>query len=342
MMDRRRLLLITQVCMAVAAATLGVLTILGAVTPWVLLLFTFVMGLTAIMNDPAWQAITPEIISAERHASAVTLNSAGYNVARAAGPALGGWIIAAAGSGIAFLMNAASFLGVIFFLYRWKRPAYKEGASESVGQAIRSGMQYMRGSSAVKSVLVRTVAFSFSAAALLALLPLIARPYGAVGYGLLLGLFGAGAIAGAILMPRVRRKTSVDGLVSGATLIFAAVTFGSGQADRFSSLCAIVFVAGVAWIGILACLNIAAQTMTPPWVRARALSVYLLALQGGMAAGSALWGELASSFGLPVAMSCAGLGLVAGLLTRPKFPLLFYHTTFDHAVAGKQIGTPRN
>jgi predicted MFS family arabinose efflux permease len=159
---------------------------------------------------------------------------------------------------------------------------------------------------------------------------------------LLLGSFGAGAIAGAILMPRVRRKTSVDGLVSGATLIFAAVTFGAGQADRFSSLCAIVFVAGVAWIGILACLNIAAQTMTPPWVRARALSVYLLALQGGMAAGSALWGELASSFGLPVAMSCAGLGLVAGLLTRPKFPLLFYHTTFDHAVAGKQIGTPRN
>ena len=76
------------------------------------------------MNDPAWQAITPEVVSPSQHAPAVALNSVGFNVARAVGPALGGMVIAVAGSGVAFLLNALSFFGVIFFLYRWKRPHF--------------------------------------------------------------------------------------------------------------------------------------------------------------------------------------------------------------------------
>src|SRR3984957_3904355 len=120
MVDRRRLLLFTQGWMVVTAAALGVLTLFHAVDPWVLLVFTFLLGLGAVMNDPAWQAITPEVVSPARHASAVALNSAGFNVARAVGPALGGLVVAAAGSGWSFLLNAGSFFGVIFFLYRWR------------------------------------------------------------------------------------------------------------------------------------------------------------------------------------------------------------------------------
>lgn len=127
MVDRRRLLLITQGWMVAAAALLGIFTLLGNVTPWILLLFTFVLGLGAVMNDPAWQAITPDIVSPRQHAPAVALNSVGFNVARAVGPAFGGIVIAIAGSGVAFLLNAASFFGVIFFLYRWKRPTSRMG-----------------------------------------------------------------------------------------------------------------------------------------------------------------------------------------------------------------------
>src|SRR6478672_8474700 len=115
MVDRRRLLLFTQGWMIVAAATLGILTLLHAVNPWVLLAFTFLMGFGAVMNDPAWQAITPEVVSAPRHASAVALNSAGFNAARAVGPGLGGIVVAAPGAGWSFLLNAASFFGVILF-----------------------------------------------------------------------------------------------------------------------------------------------------------------------------------------------------------------------------------
>jgi len=136
MVDRRRLLLFTQSWMVLAAAALGVLTLFHAVNPWMLLSFTFLLGLGAVMNDPAWQAITPEVVSPVQHASAVALNSAGFNVARAVGPALGGIVVAAAGSGWSFLLNAASFFGVIVFLWRWQRVPLESCSSPSVREAI--------------------------------------------------------------------------------------------------------------------------------------------------------------------------------------------------------------
>jgi MFS family permease len=332
MVDRRRFLLITQGWMVLAAGALGVLTLKHYVTPWVLLAFTFVLGLGAVMNDPAWQAITPEIISPERHAPAVALNSVGYNVARAVGPALGGLVIAAAGSGWAFLLNAASFFGVIFFLYHWKRPHYERLETGRVSEAIVAGLRYVRTAPVVRCVLVRTGAFSLGASSLLALLPILARPHGATGYGLLLGSFGLGALAGAAALPRLRRRMSVDGLVVFAILVFATMTFAAGWVLAFRWLCLVLFVSGTAWIGILACLNVAAQTMSPSSLRARALSLYILVLQGGMAVGSAVWGELASRTGVPTALLCSAGALVLGLFTVRRYRLTSYELELAPAV----------
>ncbi len=313
MVDRRRLLLFTQSWMIVAAAALGVLTLLHAVSPWMLLAFTFLMGIGAVMNDPAWQAITPEVVSPVRHASAVALNSAGFNVARAVGPALGGMVVATAGSGWSFLLNAASFFGVVYFLYKWKRTPHERVQAQSLKEAIFEGFHYVRGAPQVRSVLIRTGAFSIGATSLLALLPVICQPHGAQGYGFLLTCFGLGALAGAAVLPQLRLQYSVDGLVAGATLLFAAMTFAAGQVHIFEWLCLVLFTAGAAWIGILACFNVVAQTMCPSWMRARALSMYLLVLQGGMAVGSALWGELASRQGVPAALAWSALAMVVGL-----------------------------
>src|SRR5256886_2146581 len=202
MVDRRRFLLATQGWMVVAAALLGILTLRHEVTPWMLLVFTFVLGLGAVMNDPAWQAITPEIVSAHSHEAAVALNSVGFNVARAIGPAVGGLVIAVAGSGVAFLLNAASFFGVIFFLYRWKRPHYEHVEKGRVTDAMLTGLCFLGGPPPVRCVLVRTGAFWLRARFLPALFPILARPHGATGYGLLLGPFGLGALAGAAALPR--------------------------------------------------------------------------------------------------------------------------------------------
>jgi len=312
MMDRRRLLLFTQSWMVAAAAALGVLTLLHAVTPWILLLFTLVLGIGAMVNDPAWQAITPDVVSPQRHASAVALNSAGFNVARAVGPALGGIVVAAAGSGWSFLLNAASFFGVIYFLCRW-RAAHQPVPAQSMHNAILEGFRYVRRAPHVRSVLIRTAAFSGGASSLLALLPVVCQPHGAQGYGFLLTCFGVGSLAGAAVLPRLRLRHSVDGMVAAATLVFAAMTFAAGQIHVFEWLCVALFAAGAAWIGILACFNVVAQTMCPSWMRARALSMYLLVLQGGMALGSVLWGALAAREGVPSALAWSALAMVIGL-----------------------------
>jgi len=332
MVDRRRFLLITQTWMAVAAALLGIFTLLEHINPWTLLLFTFVLGLGAVMNDPAWQAITPEIISAERHAPAVALNSVGFNVARAVGPAIGGLVIAAAGAGVDFLINAVSFLGVIFFLYRWKRPHFETVETGRVRDAMVAGLRYARGAPLVRCVLIRTAAFSIGASSLLALLPIVARPHGATGYGLLLGYFGLGALAGGAVLPRLRTRLSVDGVVAFAIVAFAAMIFATGRVQNFAWLSLILFISGTAWIGILACLNVAAQTMSPPYLRARALSVYILVLQGGMAAGSALWGAVASRLGVPAALLWSAVALVVGLVAVRRYRLTGHELEFAPAV----------
>jgi MFS family permease len=317
MVDRRRLLLFAQWWMVAASALLGILTLTGLVSQWTLLLLTFALGFGSVMNDPAWQAIVPEVVAPENHASAVALNSAGFNVARAVGPALGGMVIAAAGSGVAFLLNAVSFFGVILFLYRWKRPHLDVVNSRSLVMEIRAGLSFARGSATVKAVLVRAGVFSLGATALLALLPIIARPFGSAGFGVLLGSLGLGALAGAAILPRLRQSLSVDAVVAVAVIVFAGVTYAMGQARDFDLLCIIMFIGGVAWIGILACLNVAAQTMSPAWVRARSLSMYLLVLQGGMALGATFWGYLATHVGVPQTLMWAGLALVAGLCVLP-------------------------
>jgi MFS family permease len=332
--DRRRLLLATQTWMALTAAALGVLTLFGLVTPWLLLLFTFVLGLGMVMNDPAWQAITPEVVSPPQLASAIALNSAGFNIARAVGPALGGLLIAAAayfpgpvppeerGSGFVFLLNALSFSGVILFLYRWRRvPHHNPNPTDRVMTALRDGFRYARQASEVHAVIVRTAVFSFGASALLALLPLIGRPFGSLGYGTLLASFGLGAMAGAATGPWVRHHVSVDKLAMAATALFAAAMAAVGATAKFPLLMALMLAAGMGWIHILTALNVCAQTSAPIWVRARTISMYLLVLQGGIAAGSALWGAVAARLDIAHALWYAATSLLVGLLVIPRFRL---------------------
>jgi predicted MFS family arabinose efflux permease len=154
-----------------------------------------------------------------------------------------------------------------------------------------------------------------------ALLPLVARPHGPVGYGLLLGFFGLGALAGAVLLPELRRAFSCDALVIMATVLLAAVTFAVAQLAAFGWLCGVLFVGGTCWIAIIASLNVTAQIMCPAWIRARTLSMYLLVLQGGMAAGSAMWGVVATHLGIPAAFVIAAAGMILGLGAALRYRL---------------------
>lgn len=338
MVDRRKLLLVTQWWMVIAAAALGILTLSHAVTPWVLLVFTFLLGLGAVMNDPAWQAITPDVISNQRFASAVALNSAGFNMARAVGPALGGLVIALAGAAFVFLLNAVSFLGVIFFLRKWKSaPEPAPLPAARIRQSVVDGISHVKDSRAIKSVLVRTGLFSIFASALWALLPLVAKPFGSVGYGILLGCFGLGALAGAAILPPCRRRFPVNTVFILATILYAIAVLALGLIHELLPLMAVLFCGGMGWISILSSLNISVQTMTPPLIRARSLSMYLLVLQGGMAAGSAFWGGLAERFGMTLVFVFAAIGLVAGLITIGRYRLEVQHLELKTIAVHEEI-----
>ena len=320
--DRRKLLMLTQLWMVLAAAGLGALTIAGLVTPALLLLFTFLMGFGAVLNDPAWQAIMPEVVSRENFASGIALNSAGFNVARSLGPALGGLVIYAAGSGIAFLLNSVSFFGVIYFLYRWRRkPGRTSLTADHMFQAMFDGFRHLHSSRAMHAVLMRSAVFSIPASALPALLPLLSHPFGSQGYGLLLGFFGVGALAGATVMPFLRRMLSVDALIATSTAVFALATFAGARWQSFIALSITMLFAGVAWIQILASLNVSAQTMSPHFMRARAISMYLLVLQGSFAGGAALWGAIAERLGMERSLRYAAIGLLAGIAATFWFRL---------------------
>ncbi len=239
-----------------ASMVLGILTITGTCTPTLLLIFTFLLGVGAVMNDPAWQALTPELVPATGLANAVALNSAGFNIARAAGPAIGGLVIAMAGSGTAFLLNAVSFFGVIMFLYRWKpAPHVPDKAKATIAGAISIGLRYVKQDKRIRAVLARTVAFSLFASAFWALLPLIARRFGAEGYGAMLAFFGLGALAGALLLAAARRHFSLDKITVVATLIFAVALCGLVRTSNLFVASAFAAAAGLAWISVLATLE---------------------------------------------------------------------------------------
>lgn len=325
--DRRRLLLVTQGWMLCAAALLGALTLLNAITPWSLLLLTFALGLGAAMNAPAWQAIIPELVHEGELKPAVTLNGIGYNVARAVGPAVGGAVVAVFGSGAVFVLNACSFLGVIVVLYRWRRPANPSGLpAEDVFGAMRAGVRYVRHSPPVHAVLLRTGAFIFGGSALWALLPLVAREdlgLGATGYGVILGCLGVGAVGGGLLLPKIERRFSTDALLAGAVVLFAFATAGPIYTQQLSVLSLIMIIGGGAWIAIMSTFNVAAQVTVPGWVRARALAVYGIVAQGGTAVGSAFWGLIAEHVSLSTTLILAATILAVSIATALRYRLRF-------------------
>jgi MFS family permease len=323
--DRRHVLLVTQAWMLATACLLGALTLAGAMSDWGLLALTFLLGLGAALNAPAWQAIVPELVGRRDLAVAVALNSAGFNLARAVGPALGGLVVAALGPGAVFLLNAASYLGVLLVIYRWqRRPETTTAPSERVFGAIQAGVRYARHAPRLQAVLVRTGTFIFAASALWALLPVVARNelgLDATGYGVLLGSLGLGAVGGAALLPRFRRALPVDRLVVAATVVFAVATLALGFIPNLLLLDATLIAGGIAWITLTSSLNVSAQSTAPAWVRARVLGVYLLVFQGGLAAGSFVWGELATEFGNPAALGGAALALLVGAAVARRWRL---------------------
>jgi MFS family permease len=322
--ERRRLLIFWQCWMLASVAVMAVLTLAGVISPVTLLLFTFLLNIGSAMNNPAWQAIVPELVPMEEIPNAVTLNAASNNIARALGPALGGLMVAAfvsadKGAGWVFALNSASFAGVIWILWRWKRTPIFSSAlpAERIAGSVRSGLRYLRYAPDLQGPLIRAFTFTFFVSAVWSLLALVAkrdmRAQGAMGYGILNGCLGGGAVIGATSLSRIRKRMDADTLLT-LTAVYYVATMVVLALVKIPAVAIVVLLgAGFCWTTTMSTLNVSVQLSVPQWVYARALGAYLMTFQGGLALGSVLWGGIAQRGSTRIALLCAAAGLAASI-----------------------------
>ncbi len=325
LVDRRRFLIVAQTYMFLVATALGVLAILKLVSAWSLLALIFAVGIGQALTAPTWQTLQPELVDPDERTRAISLGSVNQNLARAVGPAIGGAVLAVTSAGVLFLINAATFGPLIGVIARWRgeRPP-SALPREHVREAVRAGGRYVRASPVLRVVLLRTGLFSFFASSIWAVLPLVARKtfhLGSGGYGLLLGCVGVGAVAGASLLPGLRKRFApTELLLAGSvTLAVVALLLGYVQVTAIAALA--LACGGSAWILALSTLNSLYQLSLPQWVKTRGMSFYLVVFQGGTAVGSALAGLLAQHAGLAVTMAVVAGGLMLGPVAGLRYAL---------------------
>ena len=330
--DRRKLLIFWQAWMLGSVSVLAVLTFVGYLSPWALLAFTFLLNIGSAMNNPAWQAIVPELVPRKLIPDTVSLNAASNNLARAVGPALGGLMVAGfqrvhTGAGSVFALNAVSFAGVIWVLVNWKRiPLFKSALpSERIAASIRSGLRYVRYAPDLQASLVRAFVFTFFISAIWSLLAVVARrdlKQGPLGYGILNGSLGAGALIAATTLHGVRRRFSADQILATSTLYNVAVLLILAFVRSPAIIVAALVLSGAAWTSTMSTINVSVQLAVPAWVQARALGTYMMTFQGGMALGSILWGAIAERTSTPIALSVAAAGLLITFPFARRFHIL--------------------
>ncbi len=323
--DRRLVMLIAQALMLTVATVLTVIAFLGLITPWTLLALTFLLGCGTAMYGPAWQSSVGEQVPRADLPSAVALNSLAFNIARTAGPAIGGVIVATAGPPAAFLINSVSYVALIGVLSLWRRPRPAPFLPpENMLMAMGAGVRYARLSPDIRTVLIRGSVFGVLGSSVWSLLPLVARDLiggNAVTYGVLLGAFGIGAVIGALSSTSLRLRYKNEVIVQFSTVGFGLGCIVTAVSSWHALSMVALMVGGASWVLALSTFNVTVQTSSPRWVVGRTVSIYQMVTFGGLAIGSWLSGLVASRFGLVSCLVSAGTLMVLSVLLGRRLPL---------------------
>jgi MFS family permease len=322
--DRRRFAVASQSWMLVSVAALAALTLTDAITPGLTLALTFALGAGMATTFVIYQALTQDFVPRSELMAAVALNGVAINLARAVGPALAGLVIAAMSAGALFALEAGLLVVIVgLVVVRVRPPGPARASGERFAPAVRAGMRFVRFSPPVRTVLLRGAVFSVSASALWALLPVVAL--GRLGlsessFGLLMGCVGGGAIVGATLLPRLRRRFTFDRMVALASLGLAGGLVALAYLPWAELVAFTLLLTGACWLMVLSSLNTSAQRVAPGWVRARTLAAFQLVMQGGLAIGSLTWGLATGASNVETALTIAAAGLVAGVGLARRWP----------------------
>ncbi len=323
-LDRRQYFMVTQIWVAAVALLICAVVSLDAMSAPLLLGLTFANGVGLAMRWPVFAALVPGLVPRHHLPAALALNGVAMNASRIIGPIVAGAIIASAGSAYVFALNAVLSIVAAFVIFRWKREQQKVSAlpGERFVGAMRVGIQYVRQSRRMHAILLRVALFFLQSMALMGLLPLVAKGLqggGAGTFTLLLACMGAGAIAAALFLPRLRASASRDDLVTWGTVLQALAMLVVSVAPNVWAAAPAMVVAGAAWISAANSLTVSAQLALPDWVRARGMSIYQMALMGSSAAGAALWGQVATWTSVRTSLVAAAVGAFACLLLTRRF-----------------------
>ncbi len=329
-LNRHKLLMISQGYMLAIAFALAIVTLFNMTTPLLLIQLTFALGLGAALSTPLLIRLSLEMVSKEESQSTITLGGVAINIGRAVGPTVGGFIIALSGPWAVFLINSLTFISIIIVLRRWSSSDHQEQNTtlppEHITGAIRAGIRYLKYSPDVQSVLIRATAFTIFGSALFALLPSLVRNtlgFGSAEYGLLLGALGIGAIiGGTIMLPKIIQIISIDRLVVAASILFAITMILLSQLDNFFQIFLVMIGSGIAWITLLSSFNFSAFKAGPNWVGTRLLATYQAVFQGGIAVGSLIWGQVSIYSDVRTALILSAVGLVIGLISFTRYRLI--------------------
>lgn len=323
--DRRNLMLGAQSAMLIAAVLLATLTATGRSSEWGVLGLSLLIGCGTALHNPAWQASVGDMVPRRLIPKAIALNSLGFNIARSAGPAAGGAIVAVAGVTAAFAANAASYLALIAVLLSWReRPVTAAPSSPRLLPAIREAVAYARGNIDVRRLLARATLIAAMACSIMALMPVLVATKlggGSVALGLLLAAFGIGAIAAAVANVHLRARWSTEIIVrsASAAMIVGAITIAEATTMHVALIGHLV--AGWGWVLAMSTFNITIQLVAPRPLIARSIALVHMSAFGGWAAGSWVWGYVAETRGLQLALLAAAAGQGLAILFGLRFPI---------------------
>lgn len=325
--NRRTWLLGTQSLLLLIALTMWISTVLGWMSPWLLLSLTALLGIASTLNLPAWQAMTPELVPPAMIPSAVQAGSVSFNLARSIGPALAGLAIAQFGVGVTFLFNALSFLGTIAVLLLWRPQTQSEtGRRKKIVffDELKKGVFIVKNSVQIRSTLIRVLLFSFSASALWSLLSLLATENLGLrerGFGMNLASLGAGAVLAAGVLPWLRQVLSSEQLVKRCQIGFAALLLPLGWTEQVSVAILCLLLIGACWMTVMTTLNSTAQVYLPQKFRARGMSAFVMFFSLGMGSGAFMWGWIARWSEVGTAMWSAAAVMAAVALATDRLEL---------------------
>jgi predicted MFS family arabinose efflux permease len=323
------MLVAAQLWMMVMAGLMAVMAWNGHLHPRELLILLLLLGMGSAIHLPGWQTLLQDLVTRDKVAAAVSLNSISFNLARSIGPALGGFLVGALGAAWVFAINAFSFVAVLAGLWRIPEhlvPRSKGKATpKAVLRSLREGWDFLGSSPTLRGILIRTCFFMITGSGVWALLPVVARDHlgaGASGYGLLLSAFGVGSVIGALFIPAMRRRFPIDPMVGICLVIFSlcVVVVGLGRIPVL--VAGAMLIAGLSWIMVAVNHNVSVQICSPDWVRGRTISFYLLVFQGSLALGSWIAGWVAEGAGIGVAVPLCGILCGCGVFLIPLFPLV--------------------